>query len=446
VGISKAVRNGFRDHDAVAVQVTDQEGFPHGAFPIASGIIAKMRKTRVLAIAGVVLAICSSRALTDEARSTDVTTEHYSLHVENLDAGDVGHMLDDFYRQMTGFCGKAPPAGKLRVEIYSTKERFHAALDADKQPLVDAGGYYSPGTRKAYLWIQPSQYFTRQLILHEATHQFHYLALTRNQGPAAKWYTEGLAEYYGMHNWDGVHLTLCTVPPITLEDYPASAIDHFKNKLHSDLSGMITGQVVAERPESWALIHFLADEYPKQFSQLRVKLDHQMDPAAAWRAAFGQLTPKFVTQFESWMEKHSQPWKIVWVGWQQFGDDLEGKSKSSALAVLKQTPPSLSVAVDPKTATGKAGLIFGFESAENFNVWQLWGANQVRIVRRVKGKWAGTQMFNLAPHDGAAVLSLAIANGAITLGANGVEITHNEAAGQIGLYVQNGSARFRVGK
>jgi hypothetical protein len=399
-----------------------------------------MRYTTGLAIVAAFLAFGSARA-----ESADVTTEHYTLHAENLDAAEVGRMLEEFYRQMTGFFGKSPPAGKLRVDIYSSKERFHAALAADSQPMVDAGGYYSPGTRKAYLWIQPTEYFTRQLILHEAAHQFHYLAATRNQGPSAKWYAEGLAEYYGMHNWDGVHLTLRTIPAITLEDYPAHALDNFRNKLHSDLAGMIAGRVVADRPESWALIHFLADEYSKKFPLLRVKLDHQADAATAWKEVFGPVTPKFVKQFETWMEKNSQPWKIVWVNWQQSGDVLEGKSASSALAVLKQTPTKLSAQVDPKTATGKAGLIFGFESDKDFSVWQLWGTDEVRIVRRVKGSWTGIQTFKLPPGNGAPVLALAIARGEVALGANGAEITRTQATGQVGLYVQGGGARIRVG-
>ncbi|HZK80340.1 MAG TPA: hypothetical protein VFC46_04715, partial [Humisphaera sp.] len=115
---------------------------------------------------------------------------------------------------------------------------------------------------------------------------------------------------------------------------------------------------------------------------LRTKLDHQIEAVAAWREVFGQLTPRFIRQFETWMERNSQPWKIVWVSWQQTGDGLEGKSQSSALAVLKQTPRSLNAVVDPKTATGKAGLIFGFESDQSFSVWQLRGPGEVRLVHR----------------------------------------------------------------
>lgn len=403
-----------------------------------------MRKILLATITAILLAFCSQSATA--ADTAEFSTEHYSLHVEKLDAADVGRMLEEFHRQMTASFGTAPRLNrKLRVEIYADEERFHAALIADGQPAVDAGGYYSPGTRKAYLWVQPSDYFTRQLILHECAHQFHLLAAARNKGSAAKWYTEGLAEYYAMHDWDGVHLTLCTVPPITLEDYPARALDHFRNKLHGDLDGMITCRLTAERPESWALLHFLADEYPEKFRLLRAKLDHQIDAGAAWREIFGPVTPEIIASYTAWMEANAQPWRIVWVGWQQRGEALEGKSDASALAVLKVTPRALSAQIDSAPGAN-GGLIFGFESDKNFIVWQLWGSNEVRIVHRVNGKWKETQYFKLPPREASAVLSLAIVGETVVLSVDWVEIARIHATGQVGLYVQDGSARFRVGR
>ena len=75
-------------------------------------------------------------------------------------------------------------------------------LAAGVQPPA-AGGYYHPSGRTAYAWRQPTIYFTRCLILHEATHQFHYLARTSNSVSLAFWYAEGLAEFLSRHYWDG---------------------------------------------------------------------------------------------------------------------------------------------------------------------------------------------------------------------------------------------------
>ena len=60
--------------------------------------------------------------------------------------------------------------------------------------------------------------------MHEATHQFHYLARTRNAQPTAKWYREGVAEFLSWHTWDGERIRLGVRPRITLSDYAAQAL------------------------------------------------------------------------------------------------------------------------------------------------------------------------------------------------------------------------------
>src|SRR4051812_6906807 len=131
-------------------------------------------------------------------RGKEVRTEHYDLYADGVDADDVGRMLEQFHGQMSAAFGRAPE-GRLRVELYADKAGFDRALKADDQGSVDAGGDYARETKKAYLYVQPSEYYPRQLILHECTHQFHFLAATHNKAPKAEWYIEGLAEYYGMH-------------------------------------------------------------------------------------------------------------------------------------------------------------------------------------------------------------------------------------------------------
>ena len=132
-------------------------------------------------------------------------TKHYRLHGEKVDVKDVGRMLEGLHKNLTKHFGRAPK-GKLRIEVYGNRKRWQDALRRDGITPPNAGGYYSPKTKTGYLFVQPTKYFTRQLILHEATHQFHYLAATNNNSPGCFWYVEGLAEYFGMHNWDGKEL------------------------------------------------------------------------------------------------------------------------------------------------------------------------------------------------------------------------------------------------
>src|ERR1017187_7201487 len=151
---------------------------------------------------------------------SELRTEHYDIHVEGLDVADVGRMLEQLHGHLKSYFGKAPE-GRLSVGVYATQERWAAALQADRQYVpLGAGGYYAPFTRKAYLWVQPSTYFTRQVLLHECTHQFHWLVATGNLAPSALWYTEGIAEYFGMHNWDRKTRQTCGIPGGTLAGHP----------------------------------------------------------------------------------------------------------------------------------------------------------------------------------------------------------------------------------
>ena len=187
---------------------------------------------------------------------------------QNIDLEDTGRLLEELHAQLTKFFGKAPK-GKLRLEVWATEKEWAESIRKDGADVpTGAGGYYWPTSKKAYLYVQPSAHYTRQLILHEATHQFHYLASTRNRSPGAFWYTEGLAEYFGMHNWDGKTLKTGVVPAVTLEDYPRKALENF-DKLDRNLSGMISGKVSCQRPEAWALIHFLVNNHAKRFTKFR---------------------------------------------------------------------------------------------------------------------------------------------------------------------------------
>ena len=200
-----------------------------------------------------------------------------------------------------------------------------------------AGGYYAPQTHKAYIWAQPTEYFTRQVILHEATHQFHWLTATGNASPSAEWYYEGLAEYFGMHNWDGKRLQTGVIPAITLEDYPGAALKAY-NEAAGDLMRMCSR---AGRPGDWALVHFLLKKHRAQFRSLAAKFDARQDASAAWAEVFGDGLAGLSREFGDWLRSHAQPWRIVWTGWQQRGraprepvfDHVAGRAEADAAFV-----------------------------------------------------------------------------------------------------------------
>jgi hypothetical protein len=372
----------------------------------------------------------------------DLQTEHYDLHVEGLDAKDTGAMLEQLHDRLKDYFATEPKE-RLAVSVYATRERWAAALQADRQFVPPAaGGYYAPYTRKAYLWLQPSAYTTRQLILHEATHQFHFLVATGNIIPSALWYTEGLAEYFGMHNWDGKHLVTGVVPAVTLEDYPAAALKALDNA-GANIEQMLPN---ASRPESWALVHFLLNRYPSQFRKLAGMLDHQQDAATAWEQAFGASPVKLSAEFHRWIVDHAQPWKVVWIPWQQRGGVIVGESDTTnALTLLKDTPKTL--AVELETAgmlAGKAGLVFAYRAAEDFSLLQVVPGNQVRIIRRENGAWSSVVSKALPPAGGPSTLTATQDGESTTLWVNGQKIAQLPQTGQVGLNADSCRAVFKI--
>jgi hypothetical protein len=67
---------------------------------------------------------------------------------------------------------------------------------------------------RLFLIEQPSAYYRRHLLLHEATHWFLWKFFGGNGPP---WFSEGQCERMGTHRWDGKVLTLEAIPARTEE-------------------------------------------------------------------------------------------------------------------------------------------------------------------------------------------------------------------------------------
>ncbi len=369
-------------------------------------------------------------------------TEHYDLYVEGeLDPVETGAMLEALHADLTDFFGKAPD-GPLRVEIYETQNRFLGALVRDRQPYESGGGLYGPTFEKVWLSIQPTDAYTRQLILHEATHQFHFLVATGNEFPSALWYTEGLAEFMGMANWDGHELEVGVIPAITVEDYPARARTRFE-ELGWDLQAALEDRVSAGQAGSWALVHFLANHDPKRFRDLGRRLERREKPTKAVEAVYGDVGPSLVGDFRAWLERNRQPWEWRWNSWQQRGDWIEGESEVVAMSTLKETPRRLEVELQPVSGYLKGGLVFGYQAPEDFYMMTLWDDRSIRVVRRLGDEWLSIDQVKIDQPPGRDFLAVEQSPDGVRLSANGKLVTVVEASGQVGLTVDGCTARFR---
>lgn len=386
-------------------------------------------------------------ASTQPLRGATRRTAHYDLFIESLDIDEVAELVEQFHTQATAFFnGKSPADTALAVSVFATRERFHAALKADGQPEVQAGGYYSPGRKKVYLFVQPSAYFTRQLLLHEIAHQFHFLVACENRGPKLGMYTEGIAEYLAMHDWDGKRLKIATIPSISLEDYPAAALTHFTQTLNRNFIGMLDGSVRSDRPEAWAAVRFLWQEDPTRFREWCNRLDRHEDPIEARRAVYGD--EDFAASFEKWLTSHQQPWRIAAIAWQQRGEWIEGSSANNTvgIALLKDVPAkSFLIDMKPGAAPVMAGIVVNYRGADEYRLLQWSPGGSVRILRRENGKWTPEGSFAVPMlQDGRVGFGFHAVKAGRELIVNGEVITTVSADGEVGVHTQQGTSLFQV--
>jgi len=96
----------------------------------------------------------------------------------------------------------------LSAIVMQDQQRFkQAGLIPDDLPRFPAG--YSRG-HEFWMYVQPDDYYTRHLMLHEGTHAIMNW-FKGSTGPP--WYSEGMAEWVALHDWDGEKLELAAKIP-----------------------------------------------------------------------------------------------------------------------------------------------------------------------------------------------------------------------------------------
>jgi hypothetical protein len=92
---------------------------------------------------------------------------------------------------------------KMNTFLIRDKERFRkAGLIPDDLPEFPAG--INRG-HEIWFFVQPDDYYTRHLLLHEGTHAFMQWF---GNGVGAPWYAEGMAELLGLHRWENGELKI----------------------------------------------------------------------------------------------------------------------------------------------------------------------------------------------------------------------------------------------
>jgi len=340
-----------------------------------------------------------------QAAATSVETEHYTFVTEGpeAEARELTRVLEAAWPELTEFFVTAPKLAKgerLTVRFFETQAAMKAAIVAGGGAAPDSGGYYCPVAKAAYAFRQPSRWYTRTLVLHEATHQFHRLGAALGATPPA-WWEEGLAEHLSSHTWDGRTLRLGVVPPVSLEDRSGAVW----KSVHTDypVEG-IPGEQPLDRPRAMHLVRFLAaGDAGKPFpawKDLRKTLDRggAVKSRDLWKP-YGKA-PLFRERFVHWLPTVLQPFVSEFIEWDSLRDDAV-RGTGAVVAICRTRAPAASIEAtvapaDP-SKPWRAGLLLAWRGADDYVIAQLVsGGNgdsgavavpSVRVDRRLAGAW-----------------------------------------------------------
>jgi hypothetical protein len=233
----------------------------------------------------------------------EITTEHYKIYLERYDPENTGRLMEAAYRAWSAFFGKEPPRGKdgkparMTVKGYATPERYQAGGKADGTPTPTGApnmGMYWTGTSIAHFYATSGPDCMRYMILHEAMHQFHYIATTGNGGASSNWLIEGLAIWSGASAWDGKTLRLGGGQYEPLDSRPRTL-----------------AVITSNNP---ATVAFLTTQYPLEFRRLMAVLNQRRDEREAWRESFGfeEAPAEFADEFDAWARSKKETGFTDW--------------------------------------------------------------------------------------------------------------------------------------
>ena len=416
-----------------------------------------------LLLGSIVAAVQVPGASADERpRFVVVKSEHYELRYAGAksDAQIYLAVLEAAWPQYKAFFEAAPKlADDERLVVHFARDRagFERAIRADgTRPPGTAGGYYWPGSRTAYLFRQPTRYYTRALLIHECAHQFHYLATTGNRNPKASWYTEGIAEHLCWHEWDGEQLRLGLRPAISLKDYPAAAAREIEAE-DFDLAEAVASAHGTSRPVGWALVHFLvtATEHvrPARLRRFRRAMDKGAEPGRCFERHIGDAE-KLLPVLRAWLRTKAQPWEHVFNQWEVQGPGrFRGTAGVVSLCAHRTDAKAIEAQLRvPTEGRFKGGLVLHFTSAKDYTVALVNWRGGVEVNRRVDGRWRrlGWQRVAAPTRGGLLELRATHVSGGVALEVGGTRIgpfrqpdgPFELPAGRLGLCLERSTLEF----
>ena len=293
------------------------------------------------------------------------TTAHYSLHIVGFDATeseDLAALAETAWLGFAAFFG-VEAAGPLEVYVDADQAAFYATLArAGIGEPEGAGGYYDPGSGDAFLFRQPTAYYSRVLLLHELTHQYQDRAGGTSGLPF--WYVEGLAEALGRHHWDGACLELRSRPLLSWEDYAATAQAELDGG--AGVSALLSGQN-ASRPLAQELVRMLTSqpEFVEGFSEWRAAVAAGASASDSEALAEAVGDPEVLDDaMVDWVPNDQEPMAPVYLDWVPIaGDAAWGFAGASAAARVKLPVDQFRMVADLPAGGASVGTVYGYDAS-----------------------------------------------------------------------------------
>jgi len=395
------------------------------------------------------------------------TSKHYEIRgdVDARWAAEMGRMLDQAHERLRELLGKTPPADKrFVINLFGNPRQRDSAVGGK----LEAGGLFAYEDRQCYLSLQPTNYYTRHLLLHEATHQFVCEAFGRRVDPLPPWLSEGLAELVAHHNWDGETLRIGLVDVVTVDGN--NRLARCKALLEQNRLQVpaIVGSDGADRAPCWALAQVLHGDRAYR-ALLAAYIDRCLrepdgrEPTAAQGAAwfeevFGRKRDEVQKALGRFVAGERRSWRVVTVHWQQRGELIRGETdgRYALLASNRHTRCrarriALTIGSDDWPST-TAGVAVGYRSPHDYHLVELVEGRLLHYVHVTRGLRRDQRVQRLGePIAGGAALHMQLEcreqEIRVTLRPHAVwriRLRQALAEGGLALAVYRGAATFRM--
>ena len=319
------------------------------------------------------------------------------------EARDLLNVLEAAFPQFEEFFGKAPKASasnRLRVYLYDDQDQWKAGLEqVGGTYLGPAGGNYCWKTQAVFFYRQPTDWFTRKLMLQMCAHQF-MAHLTGHKKMASHWYRLGTVNYLSNHAWDGERIQIGVPPALTLENQASIALARLREP-DFDYRKLITPTDKDDSAIHCEAMRVIQSEpsYRRALFSLRTQLDKGVALSTEeWNTAFGSYK-RFDEKLRDSVARSQEPFVPVINQWETRRVDTDEKTGHRTWTLRGTAPNYISVAttreeanslefrVDRKGQPGRVGALLDWIDHDDHTVLLFMTEGSYHVQRRTKQGW-----------------------------------------------------------